>query len=219
MRDLKESIRELKRGVNELGLVGFELTTNGLPVALGDPHFDAFYEEAQKLGTAICIHGTRHWAHEFGSDRLRTFGEVHAYSFPAGIMMQFTSVMCQGIPERFPELHLAFLEVGASWLPYYLDRLDEHWQKRGAADMPNLSKKPSTVFRESKIKVSIEADESLLPETINHLGADHFFYATDIPHWDCEFPYNLIDLRKSTKFSDEVKRKILYQNAKDFFRI
>lgn len=219
MRDPKQAVRELKRGVEELGLIGFELTTNGIPVALGDPFYDEVYREAEKLGAVICVHGTRHWGHEFGADRLRSFAEVHAFTFPAGILLQFTSMMCQGIPERFPELHLAFLEVGATWLPYYLDRLDEHWEKRGAAEMKHVSRKPSDVFRNSNIRVSIESGETLLPQTIEYVGADHLFYATDIPHWDCEFPANLTRLRQSDKIDDATKRKILHDNAKAFYRL
>jgi predicted TIM-barrel fold metal-dependent hydrolase len=217
LRDPVAAVRELKYAVEELGLIGFELTTNGFPAALGDPIYHPIYAAAEKLGAKICIHGTRHWAHEHGAGGLRTFGEIHAYSFPAGIMLQFTSVICQGIPQLFPELNLGFLETGATWLPYYLHRLDEHWEKRGAVEMPNLPRRPSELFRESKVKLSIESSEPLLPETLAYAGAEHFFYATDIPHWDCEFPGNLNALRASTILSEDVKRKLLYQNAMDFY--
>jgi predicted TIM-barrel fold metal-dependent hydrolase len=73
---------------------------------------------------------------------------VHAYAFPVGLLLQFTSVVCQGLPVRFPKLKLAFLEIGATWLPYYLDRLDEHWEKRAKHEMPLLKKKPSELVRE-----------------------------------------------------------------------
>jgi hypothetical protein len=36
------------------------------------------------------------------------------------------------------KLRFAFLEIGATWLPYYLDRLDEHWEKRAVIEMPLL---------------------------------------------------------------------------------
>lgn len=219
MRDPKAAVRELHRGVEDLGLAGFEVATTGLPFALGDPFYDPVYEAAEKLGTTICIHGTRHWSHELGGDRLRTFAEVHAYAFSAGIILQFTSVMCQGLPERFPNLKMAFLEVGATWLPYYLDRLDEHWFKRGKLEMPHVTQKPSDVFRSSQIKVSIEADETLLPQTVDYVGAEHLIYASDIPHWDNEFPHSLEHIRTTNTLTDEVKRKILYSNAKEFFRL
>lgn len=216
MRNPKSAIAELRR-VAKLGLPGVEILTDGLEFALGDPVYDPVYAEAEKLGVAMCIHGTRHWAHEFGAAKLRSFAEVHCYAFPAGLILNFTSVMANGLPIKFPKLRLAFLEVGATWLPYYLARLDEHWEKRGHEEMPLLKKKPTEIFRNSQIKVSLEAGEPLLAETIDYVGPDHVMYASDIPHWDNEFPGNLDALRKSNSLSRETKEKILFRNARELF--
>ncbi len=209
--------RELEHAVNDLGLKGFEVLTDGLPLALGDPFYDPIYEAAQECGATIAIHGSRHWAHEWGSTKLKTFAEVHAFGFPAGIMLNFTSVICQGVPVRFPNLKMCFLETGATWLPFYLDRLDEHWEKRGAEEMPHLDRSPSDTFRDSRIKVSIEGKETLLRETIDYVGAEHLMYATDLPHWDGEFPENLEGIRNSGKLSAAEKQALLYDNAKEVY--
>jgi hypothetical protein len=219
MRDPEASAREVEHASKELGLKGFEIVTDGLPFGLGDPFYDPVYEAAQDCGTTIAIHGTRHWAHEWGTDKLKTFAEVHAYGFPAGIMLNFTSVMCQGVPIRFPRLKMCFLEVGATWLPYFLDRLDEHWEKRGEEEMPHLKKKPSDTFRDSTLKVSIEGKESLLRETIDFVGVEHLIYATDIPHWDGEFPENLEEIREANILTDDEKRIILHDNAQVLFSL
>lgn len=219
MRDPKAAAEELRRAVTKNGLIAFEVLTTGLPLALGDPYYDPIYKAAEETGAAICVHGTRHWAHEVGAGILRTFSEVHSYAFPAGIMLHFTSVLANGIPIRFPKLRMAFLEVGATWLPYYLDRIDEHWEKRGHVDMPLLKEKPSEVFKTSSINVSIEAGETMLKETIDMVGVQHLMYATDIPHWDSEFPENLKHLRADPRLDDETKRNILYDNAKAFYRL
>ena len=195
-----------------------EVVTDGLPFGLGDSFFDPIYEAAQKHGMTIGIHGTRHWAHEWGADKLKSFAEVHAYGFPAGMICNFTSVICQGLPNRFPDLKMGFLEVGATWLPYYLDRLDEHYEKR-AEEMPHLRKKPSDTFRESKLKVSLEGKESLLRETVDFVGAEHLIYATDVPHWDGEFPENLEDIRGTNDLTDEEKTAILHDNTRELFSI
>jgi predicted TIM-barrel fold metal-dependent hydrolase len=218
MRDPKASVLELRR-IAKLGLPGVEILTDGLPFALGDPFFDPVYGEAEKLGLAMCIHGTRHWSHEWGAAKLRSFAEVHCYAFPAGLIMNFTSVMANGVPIKFPKLRLAFPEVGATWLPYYLARLDEHWEKRGEEEMPLLKKKPSEIFRNSTIKVSLEAGEPLLAETIDYVGDNHVMFASDIPHWDNEFPENLEHLRKSNALSRDAKEKILFRNARDLFAL
>jgi uncharacterized protein len=219
MRDPQAAARELERASRELGLKGFEILTSGLHTALGDSFYDPIYEAACRHDVALCIHGTRSWGHEVGGAALRTFGEMHCYAFTAGMLLQFTSIMLNGLTKRHPGLKLAFLEIGATWLPYYLDRLDEHWLKRGSVDSPMLDEKPSDLFRRSNIIVSLEADESLIAETIAFAGAEHIVFASDIPHWDCEFPDNLRELRANNAIPPAAKQKILRDNAKAFFGI
>ncbi len=217
LRDPKAAAEELRRSVMELGLKGFEILPMGLPMALGSTFYDPVYAEAERLGAVIGIHGSRSNSHEIGAANLSTFAEVHSYAFTVGLLLQFTHVVCQGLPVRFPKLKLAFLEIGATWLPYYLDRLDEHWKKRAKHEMPLLKEKPSDLVRKSKMYFSLESGESLLPESINYLGAEHFLYASDIPHWDNEFPHNLHALKNHPRISDNDKEKILYRNAKELF--
>ena len=219
MNDPQAAAAEIEYATRELGLKGFEVVTDGMPFGLGDPFFDPVFETAEKVGATIGLHGTRHWAHEWGANKLATFGEVHAYAFSAGVILNFTSAICQGLPIRFPKLKLGFLEIGATWLPYYLDRLDEHWEKRAEEEMPLLKKKPSQVFRESSIKVSIEGKESLLRETIDFVGAEHLIYATDIPHWDGEFPENLEEMRAANNLTAAEKQAILHDNAAQLFSL
>jgi predicted TIM-barrel fold metal-dependent hydrolase len=217
LQDPAAAAAELRHAVAELGLISFELLSMGLPYGLGDPIYDPIWTAANELGVPLCIHGNRQSSAEVGGDRFRTFGEMHCYTFPAGIMLHFTSILWNAIPLRFPNVKLAFLEVGATWLPYYLDRLDEHWELRGAVEAPHLPMKPSQLFRQSPIYVSLEAEEGLLPETVAYVGDDHFIYASDIPHWDMGFPANLRDLRAHPRLSRETKEKILYRNTQALF--
>ena len=84
--------------------------------------------------------------------------------------------------------------------------------------LPDMGQ-PSELVREAKIYFSLEAGETLLPEAIKYLGAEHFLYASDIPHWDNEFPGNLHALRNHPAVSDSDKEKILYKNAKELFAL
>ena len=74
-------------------------------------------------------------------------------------------------------------------------------------------------MKKSEVYFSIVAGESQLVHAIEYLGADHFLFASDIPHWDCEFPGNLQHLRNHSSLSAEVKEKILYKNAKRLFNL
>jgi uncharacterized protein len=217
MQDVDEAVKEMRRAVTELGLIGFAILPLGLPFGMGDAMYDPLWAEAQRLGAGIYLHGQRNNSAAVGGDRFRTFGEMHSYAFFAGLLLHFTSVMWNAIPLRFPGVKIAFLEIGATWLPYYLDRLDEHWEKRGEFEAPHLTMKPSALFRESPIYVSLEAEEGLLPAAVEYVGDDHFLFASDIPHWDSDFPNNLVGLRTHPRLSRETKEKILYRNAQALF--
>ena len=84
MRSPKAAAEELRRAATELGLKGFEILPTGLPLALGDSFYDPIYEEAERLGVVLGIHGTRNTSRELGTSGLATFAEVHSYAFPVG---------------------------------------------------------------------------------------------------------------------------------------
>ena len=49
--------------------------------------------------------------------------------------------------ERFPGLRVAFLEANCSWAPYWLWRIDEHYQQRERALKTQLPMLPSEYFK------------------------------------------------------------------------
>jgi predicted TIM-barrel fold metal-dependent hydrolase len=56
-----------------------------------------------------------------------------------------------------------------------------------------------------------------LPEVIRRLGDDIVFYATDVPHWDHDFPENLREMASREDLSPESRQKILGDNARRMY--
>ena len=162
------------------------------------------------------MHGTN-GGDELASGAFETFTEVHTVSFPVGIFVQFSNMIFQGVPERFRKLRLAFLDVRCTWLPYWLDRMDEHWAR--AKSNTAFDPASSDCVRQSTIFFSLVSEDAFLPETFRYVGDDHFLYATDIPHWDSEFPENLQKIQKRQDLTDETKNKLLYKNAEALYAI
>jgi predicted TIM-barrel fold metal-dependent hydrolase len=217
-QDAERAAVEMRRAVTQLGYRAAVVRTTGLRLPLGHKFYDPIYREAERLNCAIAVHGTN-GAEELASGAFETFTEVHMVSFPVGIFVQFSNMIFHGVPERFPKLRLAFLEIGCTWLPYWLDRMDEHWEKRGKIETPHLTRRPSDCVRQRPIYFSLESEETLLAETFRYLGDDHFLYATDIPHWDSEFPSNLRVAQSRKDLSDDTKRKLLYDNARALYAL
>ena len=74
--------------------------------------------------------------------------------------------------------------------------------------------KPSDYLKSRNIFISCEAEERLLPATLDIIGEDIVVFASDFPHWDTEFPANLEHLRNRQDLSDSQKEKILGLNAR-----
>ena len=54
---------------------------------------------------------------------------------------------------------------------------------------------------------------------MRRLGNDIIFYASDVPHWDHDFPENIHELATREDLSVESKRKILYLNTRRLYEL
>ena len=217
LQDPDAAARELRRAVRELGCVGAMLAADGAHV-LGDARFTPIYEEAQRLDTMLGVHASGSHLGGGGLELFPAFIQTHTCSHAFGQMRQLTSIVLEGIPARFPQLRIAFLEAGCGWAPYWIERMDEEYAKR-AAEAPALKTKPSDYVRSGNIYFSCEADESLLPQALKLIGDEQILYASDYPHWDGSYPHSLNELRGREDISDAQKRKVLGENARRLYKL
>ncbi len=73
---------------------------------------------------------------------------------------------------------------------------------------------PEELIARGQCWFSFEADEPLLDVYVEHLGPDSAVYASDYPHWDCEFPGTVDEVRRcAAKLGDHATAKLLGGNA------
>ncbi len=210
--------QEARRAVEDCGAVGIVLLP--MPVAgnhVHDEEFDVLWAEAQRLGVPVCFHGTSGAASkDYLGVRLvdhpgyRTLS--HASVFPLELMMAMGSMILGGALDRFPDLKVAFLEGNCSWLPWWLYRLDDQWDKFGAGEKVQLKEKPSTYFLRQCF-ISIDADEHLAADTLDRLGDNNVVFSTDYPHPDSAFPHAVNELLSIPGISRASQKKILWDNC------
>jgi predicted TIM-barrel fold metal-dependent hydrolase len=206
---------ELQRAVRELGLVGAMLAADGQHV-LGDSRFHGIYEEAQRLNVMLGIHASGSHLGGAGVDLFPSFIQTHTCSHAFGQMRQLTSMIFEGVPEKFPRLRLAFLEAGCGWAPYWMERMDDEYAKR-RSEAPALKKLPSEYVRSGTVYFSCEADEWLLPQALQLVGENQIVYASDFPHWDNSYPGSLDEIKNRGDLNDGQKQKILGDNARRLY--
>ena len=119
--------------------------------------------------------------------------------------------------ERFPDLRVALLEGNCSWAPWFLYRLDEHYEWTGWYEAPNLTMRPSDYFRRN-CWISVEADEETVPHFIDRFGDERLIFSTDYPHGDSKFPH-AVDAFDKLPMSDEAKARAVSTNWSDLYKI
>ena len=97
------------------------------------------------------------------------------------------SIIMGGVTERFPDLRVAFLEGNCSWLPFWLWRMDEHYEHREKVIKQRLPLLPTEYFKR-QCYASVEADESPGKYAVDWLGDDNIVFSTDYPHPDTRYP-------------------------------
>jgi predicted TIM-barrel fold metal-dependent hydrolase len=211
------AVEEARRAAAE-GAVGFYVRPN--PVcgrSLHHPDLDPLWAEAQRLDRAICIHDS-------GSPHLPSFGERmdthttgHILAHPFEAMAAMAGLIWYGVYERFPQLRVVHVEADAGWVPYWLQRMEQHFEFSGNAEHPELKRRPSEYFRQN-VFVACRGDERTLPAAVELVGDDNFVFNTDYPHPDGTFPWGMQKLGEQP-IPEASKRKILWENGVRAFRL
>ena len=213
----EEAAKELNRSVTKLGLAGAMLAAQAHNKNFGSKEFHPLYEEAQRLGAPLAIHAFG--GDEAGSEIFDQFICIHTTGHPFPVLRQLTGMMFGGIPELFPNLKLAFLEIGCGWLPYWMERMDEEWEKRGKAEAPLCKKKPSEYLTHGQIYYGCEPEEKTIGYVVGEIGSERIMYASDYPHWDMSWPESASLIWQREDLSREAKKNILEENAKRLYNL
>ncbi len=215
------AIAEMRRAKLELGLCGVMVRPNPLLGRnLGDAAYDPVYEAASVLGMPILMHeGLATMLPQLGDGRVSPFGQ-HIACHSMEQMMACLQFCGEGVLERHPELKVGFFESGSGWLPFWLDRMDEHWEHAPAFGAAAITKEPPSVIFKRQCVISCEAGDAMVDIVADKVGEDYIVMASDYPHPDAveKFPDRVVgDLLAMPTLSEVCKRKILWDNPVRFF--
>jgi uncharacterized protein len=204
------AVDEAERAVTDLGAVVLTIPGSVLGRNLDDPTLFPLYETAERLDVPLGVHagGTGLAIDRF----VDQYALAHACAFPMDIMLGTTALLGGGVLERYPHLRVALLEAGCGWFPAFLERLDEHFEKR-PGEMANLTRPPSSFVTEGRVVISCEPEEHGIRYAAERLGAGAVIYASDYPHWDAEFPGSVAMIRDREDLDVLTRRAILGDNA------
>ena len=149
-------------------------------------------------------------------------------------MWGFVFTMGAGLLTRFPKLRLGFFETGASWVPYAIQQLRRLQRgvgavkdaqgstPRGFTDIgidPQLYRDPAELMKSGRAFVNCEGDEDFR-YLLEHLGEDSLMCSSDFPHEEASAEASYVtNWRRRLDVSDQVKEKVLGENAARFFHL
>jgi uncharacterized protein len=180
LRDVDLAVAEVRRVSGKAkGLFYTPAPLRGISV--GDRYYDPFWAAAEAAGLPVSTHVQVR--RNFHGSRLHKTTQPWLYlmQLPGETQLSLGCVMQDGVFDRFPQLRYVVLEVGAGWLPHWLERADEKYHIFGWASQ--LSGKPSELFRRH-CWISTEVDESTIANVAGKIGASRMLWATDYPHID-----------------------------------
>jgi len=213
LQDVDRAVVELVRAART-GAVAVTV-----PPLIGDRTLDhpsllPFFEAAADAGIAVAVHSAPGMNLPLPAAGLfSNYAKVHCLSFPVDQMVAFVALTMGGVLDRFPQLRVAFLESGAGWVPYLVDRVHEHREKRREL-LPEMRSEPREYLERGQCFFAFECEEPLLDCYVEHLGSGSLVYSSDYPHWDSDFPGTVETVRhRNARLGEAALGELLGANA------
>lgn len=172
-------LTDLKRA----GFVGVEIASNIAGKSLGEPQYLEFFQEAERVGMCIFVHGLGPtFAERFPPSAAAGFG------IAAEIGLAAVSLVSSGLAERCPNLRLAFSH-GAGGFPLMLTRAQYFWsgswnegpQRPDFAQRPGQPAVSPTASARKFYYDTLVFDRRALRYLVEMIGVDRLLIGTDFP--------------------------------------
>lgn len=156
----------------------------------------------------VCVHSAT------GNFALHDFfaSECGFSKFKLAVVGAFHSLIFEGIPDMFPKLRFAFIEVSSQWIPYVIHDLAIRFRRRGGQLKKDL-------LHENRIYVACQTDDDLA-YILQYAGEDSLIIGSDYGHADTATEIEALRrLKRDGKVSPAAINKILDQNARTLYNL
>jgi aminocarboxymuconate-semialdehyde decarboxylase len=182
LQDPELASKELA-AIKRSGLFGVEIASNVNGASLGDPKFLPFFQEVERQGLAIFVHGLNPTFNE----RLGP-GAGGSFGIAAEIALGATGLLSSGLLEKCPDIRIA-LSHGAGGFPLMLTRaqffVTGSWNEGprqpnalgGGYDLPRTPIEYARKF----FYDSLVFDERAVRYLVDMIGPDQLMIGTDHP--------------------------------------
>ncbi len=212
---IKDAVAELRRA-KENDAVGVGLATwpSGEFILSADD--DDFWAVAEDLKLPIHIHvGLTPPQYKTMKVAAKKGGAPQLVAFATTMSRMptlFAEFIFNGVFERFPGLTVVGGEVGAGWVPFLKQELDDRYRRNRYWCEVNLSMLPSEYY-ERNCKVGFVSDQFGV-QNCDAVGVETMMWCSDFPHHITDWPHSRYLINSMAQGIDADKRhKLFCENA------
>ena len=217
-------LREAKRA-GFRGVILSAFTSGGATLSADD---DPFWAAAEEEAMPVHIHGGLSQAGQrqagtgSAAAAARSAGglpDLHVMGGPVAEASRWMSEFIYSeMLDHFPGLQLVSVEVGAGWVPHFLEHMDDHWWRNRVWSRSQLKLLPSEYFRRNWKATFIR--EPFAVAVRHHIGVENMMWSNDYPHHRHDWPYSRRVIQDSFLGVPEVERqRMICGNARELYHL
>ncbi len=183
---------------------------------LGRRYYWPIYAAAARHGLPVGIHAGSSYRHPVTPVGWPSFYTEDYVNQAQAFQTQLTSLIAEGVFNKFPDLRVVLIESGVTWLPAHLWRLSKFW--RGLRmEVPWVDRPPDEIVRD-QVRLTLQPvdgppQREQFERLMDHMGSDRLLlFSTDYPHWQFDGDDALPD-----GLSADLARKILVDNPRETY--
>jgi uncharacterized protein len=216
---------EIRRMARNPKIAAALLPYGALGQPFGHPAYWPLYEAAVECDLPIVFHAGSgevfgsHAFHQAGAWSHNSRSEFYSTIYQ-GQALHLTSMVVQGVFERYPGLRIILAEHGLSWLPWVVASMESHVAQM-RRESPWVRRRPSEYLREHVFLTTqpCEATPEDSDAFVAHLSLvegidDMLCFSSDYPHFDTDDPHYIARI-----LPKDWHAKVFHDNARRALRL
>jgi predicted TIM-barrel fold metal-dependent hydrolase len=205
MPHLDQSVREMGRALDELGMTGVAMNTTALGHALVEPEYEPVFAELNRRNAVLYLHPAGNGA---CSPLIANYHLTWMVGAPVKDTISVMQLITHGIPARYPNIKIINSHLGGA-LPMLLQRADDQYRW----EAPETPEPPSVAARRMWYDTVGHGHVPALRCAIDSFGADRLLLGTDFPYENGDIFVRAVDYIRDPQIDTAAARAILDQNA------
>ncbi len=205
MPHVEDSLAELGRALDELGMAGVALNTSVLGRALVEPDFEPVFAALNRRGAVLYLHPAGNSA---CSPLIGNYHLTWMVGAPVEDTISVMQLITHGVPARYPDIKIINSHLGGA-LPMLLQRADDQYRW----EAPHTPEPPSAAARRMWYDTVGHGHVPALRCAIDSFGAGRLLLGTDFPYENGDTFVRAVDYVNDPQIGPDAARAILDQNA------